>query len=95
MVDARPLALPFYHHGMHDVLPIGARLPRRGKTVRAVFGEPIDCDGKYIEDAAAMVSSSDAASPRLWEALAARAHEALARLERQVRPDADSIGGAS
>ncbi|HSP56222.1 MAG TPA: lysophospholipid acyltransferase family protein, partial [Dehalococcoidia bacterium] len=43
MAEALPIALPFYHHGMHDILPVGSLRPRRGKRVRLVFGEPIDC----------------------------------------------------
>ncbi|MCO4745229.1 MAG: 1-acyl-sn-glycerol-3-phosphate acyltransferase [Proteobacteria bacterium] len=36
---ARPLLLAFHHVGMHEVLPIGSALPRRGKTVTVRFGE--------------------------------------------------------
>ena len=43
MAKARLIALPFYHHGMHEVLPVGAGLPRRGRTVRIIFGEAFDC----------------------------------------------------
>jgi len=35
---ARPVLLPFHHQGMHEVLPIGARLPRVGRTVTLRFG---------------------------------------------------------
>jgi hypothetical protein len=47
MAKARLIALPFYHHGMHEVLPVGAKLPRRGRTVLIIFGEAFDCDEAY------------------------------------------------
>jgi monolysocardiolipin acyltransferase len=42
--DARPLLLPFVHRGMHEVLPIGARVPRQGHAVRLRFGPLTDSD---------------------------------------------------
>lgn len=41
---ARPLLLAFHHRGMHEVLPIGARIPRVGKTVTVRFGRVHDSD---------------------------------------------------
>lgn len=40
--DTQPLVLPWVHEGMQEVLPIGARLPRLGRTVRVRFGEATD-----------------------------------------------------
>lgn len=31
--DKIPLVVPFVHTGMQDVMPIGAKIPRIGKTV--------------------------------------------------------------
>jgi monolysocardiolipin acyltransferase len=43
LVEAsRPLLLPFYHRGMQQVLPVGARLPGWRKRVQVVFGEVTD-----------------------------------------------------
>ncbi len=83
MAEARPLALPFYHYGMHEVLPVGAKLPRRGKTVRVVFGEAMDCDEGWVREA-----GGPEEGPGLWEALAERAYEALRQLEVVVNPAA-------
>ncbi|HEU4760535.1 MAG TPA: lysophospholipid acyltransferase family protein [Dehalococcoidia bacterium] len=88
MAEARPLALPFYHYGMHAVLPVGAKLPRRGKTVRLVFGETIDCDEPWVREA-----GRGEEGPRLWEALAERAYEALRELELGVNPNAGTESG--
>jgi monolysocardiolipin acyltransferase len=81
IAEARPIALPFYHHGMHQILPVGARLPRRGKTVRVVFGAPIDCEDLLDRRASTP-------GPRLWAELTDHAREALSELEAQVHPDA-------
>jgi len=88
MAEARPLVLPWYHYGMHEVLPVGAKLPRRGHTVRVVFGEPLDCDDAYVRQKAALGGDPALSGPPLWEALAAAAHYALRRLELEVHPTA-------
>src|SRR3989304_994874 len=66
MAEARPVILPFYHYGMHEVLPVGAKLPRRGRTVRLVFGEPVDCDDAYLRQAAERAGDPDLQGPPLW-----------------------------
>jgi monolysocardiolipin acyltransferase len=73
MADARPVALPFYHYGMHEVLPVSAKLPARGRTVRVLFGEPIDCELEMAKDR----------TPRTLTALA---YEALSDLEQRLHP---------
>jgi monolysocardiolipin acyltransferase len=88
MAEARPLVLPWYHYGMHEVLPVGAKLPRRGHPVRVVFGEALDCDDAYVRSIAAQAGDAALQGPPLWEALAAAAHAALRRLELQVHPTA-------
>lgn len=81
MAEAKPVLLPFYHDGMHRVLPIGAKVPRRGQTVRVRFGEAIDCDDEYLR-------SAGGDSPALWEALAERAYVALRQMEDSpARPE--------
>ena len=78
MAEALPIALPFYHYGMHEVLPVGSLRPRRGKRVRLVFGEAIDCaelaDGQ--------------AGKRVPSLMTKAALDALQALERRVHPDA-------
>lgn len=32
--DNIPMVVPFVHTGMQDIMPIGAKLPRIGQTVR-------------------------------------------------------------
>ncbi|MCO4748088.1 MAG: 1-acyl-sn-glycerol-3-phosphate acyltransferase [Proteobacteria bacterium] len=38
----QPLVLPFHHRGMHEVLPVGGRIPKMGKRVVVRFGEVVD-----------------------------------------------------
>lgn len=83
IAETRPILLPFYHHGMQGVLPIGAKTPGRGNTVRLVFGEPIDCDAAYVAEAAGEAGGSETA---LWEALTERCYEALRALELEIHP---------
>jgi monolysocardiolipin acyltransferase len=42
IAETDPIVLPFYHYGMHEVLPVGASAPRRGKTVRVLVGEAME-----------------------------------------------------
>jgi monolysocardiolipin acyltransferase len=91
MAEARPIALPFYHYGMQDVLPVGARLPRRGRTVRVLFGSPLDCSDSYIGEAASPARASQSPTA-VWESLASRAHATLRDLELEVNPAARRDG---
>jgi hypothetical protein len=88
MTKARPIALPFYHYGMHEILPVGAKLPRRGKTVRVLFGDAIDCNEDFLREVAASAGSTGLESPALWEALAERTYDVLRRLELVIHPAA-------
>ncbi len=88
MTEAQPIALPFYHYGTHEILPVGAKLPRRSKTVRVLFGDPINCNDDFLREVVASAGSPEVAGPALWEALAERAYEALRQLEVVVHPAA-------
>jgi monolysocardiolipin acyltransferase len=85
IAETKPLALPFYHYGMHAVLPVGSVRPRARKDVRLLFGDVIDCDDAWLSEVAAR--HGDAGDgPGLWRAIAAETHETVARLERRVHP---------
>jgi monolysocardiolipin acyltransferase len=54
---ARPVLLPFHHLGMHEVLPIGARVPRVGRTVTLRFGDArASSDGLADQDEARIMA---------------------------------------
>ncbi|XP_051227962.1 uncharacterized protein [Lolium perenne] len=42
--DSLPVVVPFVHTGMQDIMPVGKRIPRTGKTVIVVVGDPINFD---------------------------------------------------
>ncbi len=85
IAETKPLALPFYHYGMHSVLPVGSVRPRAGNDVRMVFGDVADCNDDWLRSVAAHHDDAEN-GPGLWRAIAAETHETLARLERRVHP---------
>lgn len=72
--ESRPLLLPFHHHGMQGVLPIGAWLPRVGNRVRVLFGE--------VHDSATGLADQG------MDAITAWAEEVLLALEAENHPGA-------
>ncbi|CAM0884564.1 unnamed protein product [Alopecurus aequalis] len=42
--DSLPVVVPFVHTGMQDIMPVGKRIPRTGKQVIVVVGDPINFD---------------------------------------------------
>ncbi len=91
IVETQPIAIPFYHYGMHKVLPVGSKVPRRGKAVRLVFGDAIDCDERYLQGIARQSEGAELSGLALWEALAARTYDALRHLELTVHPSAREL----
>ena len=84
--EAHPIALPFYHHGMQSVLPVGSSRPRAGQRVQLRFGNPTSCDEAFV---AATVANARSSNERdRWEALSRWAHEELRELELRVHPAA-------
>lgn len=53
IAETDPIVLPFYHYGMHEVLPVGANTPRRGKTVRVLVGEAMEFAGETADEVTA------------------------------------------
>jgi monolysocardiolipin acyltransferase len=80
MDETRPLMLPYYHYGLHNVLPVGAMFPHRGNELQMVFGE--------LWDSADAVDAAGETGPTRWERLSQVALEPLRDLERQVNPAA-------
>ena len=76
--ETRPLVLPYYHSGLHEVLPVGSLVPRRGRELHMLFGDLQD----YSDEVDAV---ADEGQTR-WERLAASAHRRLLRLETSLRP---------
>ncbi|XP_062207991.1 uncharacterized protein LOC133909538 [Phragmites australis] len=47
--DSLPIVIPFVHTGMQDIMPVGKRIPRAGKRVIVVVGDPINFDDLIID----------------------------------------------
>ncbi|CAO1942924.1 unnamed protein product [Urochloa humidicola] len=48
--DSLPVVVPFVHTGMQDIMPVGKRIPRAGKRVVVVVGDPINFDDLIIDN---------------------------------------------
>jgi len=80
LVEASPVAMPFYHRGMHDVLPIGSRLPRCGRQVEVRFGHPTRIDEAWLRD----LQPSDDRGPSCWHVATDWARDQLLTLQSEV-----------
>jgi len=83
LAAAKPIAIPFYHYGMHEILPIGRRFPKWGKKVRVMFGEHTLVTDDLL---AAMTDPSDETDSALWQTLASWSYDQLRCLEQVVHP---------
>ena len=78
---AQPIALPFYHYGMHKILPIGAKLPQGGNNIQVRFGAPVNTDNKWLEQ------FPQPTTAERWDAMAEWARTVLRGLEKSTNPD--------
>jgi len=79
LVEAQPIAMPFYHRGMHEILPIGSWLPRVGQKVEVLFGEAARVDDAWLQH---LAPGSDH-PPELWQLATNWAEETLLTLENR------------
>ncbi|CAL5194749.1 unnamed protein product [Lathyrus oleraceus] len=77
--DSMPVVIPFVHTGMQEIMPIGASIPRIGKRVTVIVGDPINFD-----DILNMEKGPDVPRKRLYDAVAARIGDRLHELKAQV-----------
>lgn len=87
IAQAKPLVLPFYHHGMMGILPVGAGIPRPGNRVRVVFNEPVDCNSDWIDETCARRTGDRTDGPRLWDAITAELYDKLIAMEHRINPN--------
>lgn len=80
--ETHPVALPFYHHGMQDVLPIGSIRPRWGHHVRLLVGDATLCDDAFLT----AVSGGAGDDHARWERIAGWAYGELRSLELRLNP---------
>ena len=78
---ALPIALPFYHYGMHQLLPIGSKFPKVGKEVHVYFDAPTVISEKWLTQFPAE------ATVDRWDQIAQWSYQALRKLEEKVHPN--------
>ncbi|GAB2246441.1 hypothetical protein Droror1_Dr00001934 [Drosera rotundifolia] len=99
--DSIPIVVPFVHTGMEEVVPIGATLPRVGKTVTVLVGDPIHFDDLLHPNShklSSRESSYDAVSARIGERLQelkVQADKLALEQSAQTRKPLDTIVGAT
>jgi hypothetical protein len=71
--------VPFVHSGMHEVMPRGALLPRAGREVRVLVGEPVE-----VADLLAAARREGWPEDDLYRAVSARVGLALQRLKARL-----------
>jgi 1-acyl-sn-glycerol-3-phosphate acyltransferase len=85
VAESRPIVLPFYHHGMHRVLPVGAIRPRGGNKLRVKFGTAIDCGPDWLSSVSRNEEPTGSGPP-LWAAIARGLWRETKKLEDAVNP---------
>uniref|UniRef100_M4CAC1 Tafazzin family protein n=1 Tax=Brassica campestris TaxID=3711 RepID=M4CAC1_BRACM len=83
--DTLPMVVPFVHTGMQDIMPIGASVPRIGKTVTVIIGDPIPFNDLVDTEGAKHVSRK-----QLYDTVSSRIGQRLHQLKQQV--DKVSLG---
>ncbi|KAA0050902.1 tafazzin [Cucumis melo var. makuwa] len=77
--DTVPTVIPFVHTGMQEIMPIGAKIPRIGKTVTILIGDPIE-----FEDLLNSESEQKFSRGNLYDAVASRVGNRLLDMKLQV-----------
>lgn len=77
--DNVPMVVPFVHTGMQEIMPIGAKFPRVGKTVTVLVGDPVEFD-----DLLGMEGKPGMSRGKLYDAVSARIGERIQKMKAQV-----------
>ncbi|KAK9735466.1 hypothetical protein RND81_04G207000 [Saponaria officinalis] len=77
--DNTPMVVPFVHTGMQEIMPIGAKFPRIGKTVTVLIGDPMEFDDLLNGEGTEFESRGD-----LYDAISSRIGQRLQHLKIQV-----------
>lgn len=78
--DTIPMVVPFVHTGMQEIMPIGAKIPRIGKTVTVLIGDPIPFDDLLVT----MDDTQHISRGTLYDAVSSRIGNRLHELKIQV-----------
>ncbi|XP_010464077.1 PREDICTED: tafazzin-like [Camelina sativa] len=77
--DTLPMVVPFVHTGMQDIMPVGASVPRLGKTVTVIIGDPI-----HFNDILGTEGAKHVSRKHLYDAVSSRIGQRLYDLKTQV-----------
>ncbi|KAL1211730.1 N-acylphosphatidylethanolamine synthase [Cardamine amara subsp. amara] len=77
--DTLPMVVPFVHTGMQDIMPVGATVPRIGKTVTVIIGDPI-----HFNDLLGTEGAKHVSRKHLYDAVSSRIGQRLYELKSQV-----------
>ena len=72
--DTRVKVIPCYHEGMRDMLPVGTSIPKFGKKIRVIVGEPIYFDEFFEKED----------TPDTWRAIAAKIMDEIGALKQKL-----------
>ncbi len=72
--ESRVKVVPCYHEGMRDILPVGTHVPRIGKKVRVILGEPIFFDEFFEMEN----------SPETWKAISDKIMTEITKLKEKL-----------
>lgn len=77
--DTMPMVIPFVHTGMQEIMPVGAKIPRIGKTVTILIGDPI-----HFEDLLNVGEAQHESRGKLYDSVASRIGHRLHQMKIQV-----------
>ncbi|MBN2790001.1 MAG: 1-acyl-sn-glycerol-3-phosphate acyltransferase [Candidatus Delongbacteria bacterium] len=72
--ESKVKAIPCYHEGIRDILPVGKSMPRVGKKVRVIIGEPIFFDEFFKMEN----------KPETWKLISERIMEEIKNLKGEL-----------
>lgn len=72
--ETRVKVIPCYQEGMRDILPVGCHIPRLGKKVRVIVGEPIYFEEFYKKENV----------PDTWREIAQKVMDEIALLKEKL-----------
>ncbi|KAA8545179.1 hypothetical protein F0562_019932 [Nyssa sinensis] len=78
--DNIPMVVPFVHTGMQEIMPIGAKFPRIGKTVTILIGDPIHFDDLLDN----MDENRNVSRENIYDAVSSRIGNRLQELKVKV-----------
>ncbi|KAL2469151.1 Phospholipid/glycerol acyltransferase family protein [Forsythia ovata] len=77
--DNVPIVVPFVHTGMQEIMPVGSKFPKVGKTVTVLIGDPINFNDLLNNEENQNVSRGN-----LYDAVSARIGDRLQKLKLQL-----------